>query len=64
MLFSDVRQSSVLGPRVFNIYICDMFFETPANIDFAGYADENTPYTYSSSIKNVLDKLQLFIFIL
>ena len=30
-----------------------MFFEmeTPTNIDFAGYgADENTPYTYSSSI--------------
>ena len=34
------------------------FFETPANIDFAGYADDNTPYTYSSNIKNVLDNLQ------
>ena len=34
------------------------FFETPANIDFAGYADNNTPYTYSSDIKNVLDNLQ------
>ena len=33
-------------------------FETPANIDFAGYADDNTPYTYSSNIKNVLDNLQ------
>ena len=30
-----------------------MFFETPANIDFAGYADDNTPYTYSSNIENV-----------
>ena len=29
-----------------------MFFETPANIDFAGYADGNTPYTYSSNIEN------------
>ena len=35
-----------------------MFFETPANIDFSGYADDNTPYTYSSNIKNVLDNLQ------
>ena len=35
-----------------------MFFETPVNIDFAGYADNNTPYTYSSDIKNVLDNLQ------
>ena len=35
-----------------------MFFETPANIEFAGYVDDNTPYTYSSNIKNVLDNLQ------
>ena len=35
-----------------------MFFETPANIDLAGYADDNTPYTFSSDIKNVLDILQ------
>ena len=42
-------------------YICisDIFFETPANIDFAGYADDNSPYTYSSNIKNVLDNLQV-----
>ena len=35
-----------------------MFFETPANIDFAGYPDDNIPYTYSSNIENVLDNLQ------
>ena len=35
-----------------------MFFETPANIDFAGYADDNSPYTYSANIKNMLDNLQ------
>ena len=29
-----------------------MFLETPANIDIAGYADDNTPYTYSSNIVN------------
>ena len=40
------------------IYICDMFFETPKNIDFAGYADDNTPYTCSSNIEEVLENLQ------
>ena len=35
-----------------------MFSETPENIDFAGYADDNTPYTYSSKIEYVLTNLQ------
>ena len=47
MLFSGVPQGSVLQPLLFIIYICDVFFETPANIDFAGYADDNTLYAYS-----------------
>ena len=34
-------------------------FETPVTIDFAGYAGDNTPYTYSSNIENnLLDNLQ------
>ena len=34
-----------------------MFFETRANIDLTGYADDNTPYTYSSNIKSLLENL-------
>ena len=39
------------------IYIYDMFFETAKNIDFARYADDNTPYTCSSNIEEVLENL-------
>ena len=35
-----------------------MFLETPKNIDFAGYTDDNTPYTCSSNIQEVLEILQ------
>ena len=35
-----------------------MFFENPENTDFAGYADDNTPYAYSSKIEHALTNLQ------
>ena len=57
MLISSVPQGLVLGPFFFNIDICQMFFETLENIDFAWYANNNTPYTYSSKIEHVLTNL-------
>ena len=35
-----------------------MLFEMLKNIDFAGYADDNTPYLYSSDIEDELENLQ------
>ena len=31
-----------------------MLFKIPENINFAGYADNNNPYTYSLKIDHVL----------
>ena len=35
-----------------------MFLETPENADFAGYANNDTLYTYSSKTEHVLTNLQ------
>ena len=48
----------LLKPLLFRTYICDMFFKTTANINFTGFVDDNTPYTYSSKIEYILTNLQ------
>ena len=58
MLFSGAPHDSILRLLLFNIYICDTFFKTLENIDFVRYAEDNTPYTYSSKIEHVLTNLQ------
>ena len=52
-----VLQGSILGPLLFNIFLCDLFLILE-NIDTASYADDNTPYTTGNSIEEVIQKFK------
>ena len=52
-----IPEGSILGPLLFNIFLCDLFL-IMENIDIAIYADDNTPYTTGNSIEEVIQKLE------
>ena len=52
-----VPQGSILGPLLFNNFLCDIFFITKET-DFSSYADDNTPYTTADTIEEVIKLLE------
>ena len=52
-----VPHGSILGPLLFNIFLCDLSL-IMENIDIASYADDNTPYTTGNSMEEVIQKLE------
>ena len=56
-IFQGVPQESILGPLLFNLFLCDLFLFAE-EADTVSYADDNTPYVHSENVDVTLEKLE------
>ena len=56
-IFQGVPQGSILGPLLFNLFLCDLFLFVE-EADIMSYADDNTLYVCSENIDVTLEKLE------
>ena len=59
--FQGVPQGSILGPLLFNLFLCDLFLFVE-EADIMSYADNNTPYVCSKNVVVTVEKVGKVLF--
>ena len=53
-----VPQGSILGPLLFNIFVCDLFDFIDGDINIGSYADDTTPYVSGRNTNEITKALE------
>ena len=58
-IYYEIPHGSILGPLIFNIFLCDLFYFLEG-VAVASYADDTTPYTANKTNDLVIKEIEHF----